>query len=227
MSIIPFDKEGRLKYGLNYRELRELWFNELWLNEFRLNHKYYIIFEKGASQNSYFENMVKEMYKLLDDLRKEKEISMKEWKLTNKIRRIFHSIILKYVKEYCSTSHRIINLDEKDCIIPRPIINLDEELKKIILSSSIYSVLYINSDINNFTHVNISSILFNLFHISKKNYYIYNYFKYLQLVLIKKNICKYIVLNYVLPYLDLNNCDNLILKFKKFNLISDLYHIQM
>ena len=174
-----------------------------------LNFDFFDLFKKVILFGSYYEDKVKEMYKLIDDLLKEKHY-INDLKLRNKIHQIFMIIILKYIKEYRPPSI------ENNSGINREIIRFDKELKKIILSSSIYSFKYGDKDINTFTYHGFSSI-FYLFLIDKKAYYIYNYAKYLQLVLTKKNISKFLV--YIIPYLNLINCDNLMLKFKKFNLI--------
>jgi hypothetical protein len=176
--------------------------------EFYLNPNFFIIFEKVALIDKYSKNIVKELFKLIDDLKKEKNLKIN---LMSTIWLKYTYIILKYIEKYCPPSL------ENNSSINRKIIRLDKELRKIILYSDFYHFIYGDFDANTFSCYDISPT-FKFFFIDKKQYYIYNYFKYLQLVLIKKNISN--LLHHILPYLNLNNCDNLTLKFKKFNLIT-------
>ena len=175
--------------------------------EFYLNPDFFIIFEKVALIDQHFKNIVKELFKLIDDLKKENNLKIN---LMPTIWCKYMCIILKYIEEYCPPSL------ENNIGINRKIIRFDKELRKIILYSGIYHFIYGDFDANTFSCYDISST-FKFFFIDKKQYYIYNYFKYLQLVLTKKNISN--LLHHILPYLNLNNCDNLMLKFKKINLI--------
>ena len=182
---------------MDYTPINRIDYTKTTGGEFYLNIHFLKFFEEISEINPNFENKVLNLYrnlhyieykKVLDKIAKNRKRGNKYH--LNNFSYFYRSIFVEYIKKYKLNSDKNIT-----------IIVLNKELKKLIVNCNICSSLCkLFFNINKF-YWNDFDRMAKLFFISNDDYHIYNHYISILLILIKKNICKYIVLNYILPYL--------------------------